>query len=345
MKIFHIVWGLGLGGIETMVVNIANVQAQEGHDVALVVVNDVVDNDLRERISKNVNLLLLNRHLGSKSPLPILKLNWLIAKERPEVVHFHDITIPRLVWKPLLKKWCATHHTVYHPELEGVYDKIPKLFSISKGVQAELKSHGHESTLVYNGIRPETFAPHPKQPKALRPLRIIQVGRIYLNHKAQDLTLEAVKLLTARGTEATVDFIGTGPDAERLKELIENSGIKMKVNFIGAKTQYFLSENIGKYDLAVHPSRFEGFGLAICEAMAAKVPVLVSDITQQMEVIDAGNAGFSFKTQNIDDFADKIEFIANNDVTETVENAYCRTWSTFNVENTAKNYLKEYNLL
>ena len=41
MRIVHIFWSLSYGGIETMLVNIANAQAADGAEVHVVVINDV----------------------------------------------------------------------------------------------------------------------------------------------------------------------------------------------------------------------------------------------------------------------------------------------------------------
>ena len=46
MKIAHIFWGLGTGGIETMLVNIANEQARLGHEVHIIIINDLVNEPL-----------------------------------------------------------------------------------------------------------------------------------------------------------------------------------------------------------------------------------------------------------------------------------------------------------
>ena len=42
MKILHVTYGFQLGGIETMLRNIANEQAGLGHDVSIMVINDIV---------------------------------------------------------------------------------------------------------------------------------------------------------------------------------------------------------------------------------------------------------------------------------------------------------------
>ncbi len=50
MKIAHIFWALGFGGIETMLVNIAYAQAQYGAEVHIVLINELYEKSLLERL-------------------------------------------------------------------------------------------------------------------------------------------------------------------------------------------------------------------------------------------------------------------------------------------------------
>jgi alpha-1,3-rhamnosyl/mannosyltransferase len=57
----------------------------------------------------------------------------------------------------------------------------------------------------------------------------------------------------------------------------------------------------------VFPSKFEGFGLPVLEAMASGVPVICSNIPALKEV--AQDAALYFDPDNIEDIAEKIEKI------------------------------------
>ena len=103
---------------------------------------------------------------------------------------------------------------------------------------------------------------------------------------------------------------------------------------------------IKNYQMLVQPSIFEGFGLTVVEGMAAKIPVLVSDIDGPMEIIDNGQYGFHFKNGDIDDCAKKIDLLLNEYKSEECKNkindAFSHANENFNIIKTAKNYLDNY---
>jgi glycosyltransferase involved in cell wall biosynthesis len=96
----------------------------------------------------------------------------------------------------------------------------------------------------------------------------------------------------------------------------------------------------------VQPSRFEGFGLTVVEAMAALVPVLVSDIEGPMELMGNGKAGYFFQADDYEDCAGKIlDIIRLSKEEEFIDNrkkiaAYAR--GRYDITLTAARYLDEY---
>jgi len=80
--------------------------------------------------------------------------------------------------------------------------------------------------------------------------------------------------------------------------------------------------------------------------MAAKIPVLVSNVDGPMEVIDNGKYGYFFESKNAESLATLIEEVmsdyTNNIVKSVVEKAYVRVAEEFDIKNTAINYLNAY---
>lgn len=342
MKICHIHWGMAIGGIETMLVNIANIQAEMGHEVDIVVINDLYDNALLEKFRDSITVHLLKRKIGSKSPVKLLKLNLLLRRLKADIYHFHDVNIVKYVRKQWIKPYCTTYHSVYQNYISGCIADNPRLFTISRGAHDDiLEKTGAESTVVYNGIDTQLFKRRNPGPNH-SPLRIVQVGRAF-DLKGQPLLIEAVQILRLKGLKVNVDFIGGGPKEADYRALVDKLGLNDSISFLGSKAPAYIQEHLADYDLLVQPSLYEGFGLTIAEAMAAKVPVLVSDIAPQMELIDNGECGRSFRSGNPVALAKAIEdFIDGNGGNSTVERAYSRVCGMFDVHATTRNYLSEY---
>ena len=65
---------------------------------------------------------------------------------------------------------------------------------------------------------------------------------------------------------------------DEIKSLATSDDLKNDISLLGYVSQHNYPKLMGSASLFVFPSKFEGFGLPILEAMAAGVPVLCSDI-------------------------------------------------------------------
>lgn len=82
MKVTHIFWSLGFGGIETMLVNIANAQAEAGSEVSVLIINKLYEQSLVNSLDKRVNLVFLNRKKGVDNSLVYCKTESDFEKEQ-----------------------------------------------------------------------------------------------------------------------------------------------------------------------------------------------------------------------------------------------------------------------
>lgn len=347
MNIIHITFGFGLGGIETMLHNIANEQVKLGHEVHIVVINDIVNEELKHTLDNRVKFHCLNRKVGSKNPLFIISLNVLLIANHPDVIHLHYSSIARyILLGGLKKKLCVTQHDVCNKQNSEYLHLSKKVFAISNIVKEDIKKWtGLDSEVVLNGIKSDLIK--TKYKKAHDKFRIVQVSRLMHKKKGQHILMEAVNKLVEKGyTNISLDFIGDGESMDYLKILARKLRIEEYVHFLGAKEQSYIFEHLREYDLYVQPSIYEGFGLTIVEAMVAKVPVLVSENQGPLEIIGYGKYGYSFKSQDSTDCAYKIElFLNHQNENNKITFAYDRALALYNVKNTAKQYLDLYKTL
>lgn len=327
-----------------MLVDIANEQVNN-NEVILVIGNNAIDTTLREELSDRVHLRLIGRPAGSRNPWYALKVFRTLLKISPDVIHTHQESFLDIIrWLPT-PKVLTVHDTRVHLRTANKYHAI---YGISEAVCADIVTRcpATSPTVVHNGICPSKIP--QKTRYGQHPFRVVQVSRLYHEKKGQDILLRALHCMSdvIEGGQVVVDFIGEGPSMEYLKKLASELGVARWCRFLGARPRRMLYEQLHTYDLLVQPSRYEGFGLTIVEAMAAGVPVLVSNIEGPMEIIDNGKYGYYFQVGDYLDCSQKIAHIMKKSECQTLPEQlqgiaeYAR--QRFNITDTANLYLDAY---
>ena len=346
MKIVHITYMLTFGGIETMLVNIANEQVAQGHNVEIIIVEKgAIDPQLRSSLSPTIKVHQANRIPNTKDPMAVVRINWFLLRARPDAIHIHASGLMRCILFPSHRRiTCSTLHDLPFDKNIVAIQTIPKVFAISEAVHKELQEkYGVDSMVVPNGVHPEKIKVRKVEEKN-KDFQIVVVSRLHHEKKGQDILIDAVAELKKRGLcEVSVDLIGDGASRDFLKNRCVEKGVEAAVHFLGTKPQEYVFEHLSDYDLFVQPSRFEGFALTVAEAMAARVPVLVASGQGPEEVIGHGDCGYIFCNGDVKDCADKIQQIIENGEDVAMTDRACeRVWKLYNVKVTAKTYLDNY---
>lgn len=346
MKIVHVTWMFTFGGIETMLVNICNEQVKLGHEVHIVVMQDgVTEKTLRKALDQHVKVHYCHRSEGGSLLLPALRLNWLLLKLNPNIIHLHSSGIIRLIGPRKFRNIAnSTLHALPKKENTVAIKQVPRVFAISNAVrQALLAYNGTDSICNPNGIRPEFITQrHSSEWKGC--LQIVQVSRLDHADKGQHILIQAASELRKRGYHNfIINFIGGGPSQSYLESLVNELGLNGKIVFHGMKTQEFIFEHLCDFDVFVQPSIREGFGNTIAEAMAAKVPVIVSSGQGPEEVTEYGKYGYVFENGNPIDCADKLElFLKHENDTTFVDGGYQHVLDMYDIKVTVRKYLENY---
>ncbi len=345
MRIVHTLFNMCLGGTETMLLDIMPKQVESGHDVILILINKGHDKTLMARIPKGVKVLYLDRQEGSTNPWYVIRLNALLYCLSPDVVHVHNVRALGMILRRKGIKTVFTAHCL------GIADKMlnraDSVCAISEAVKTDLKTrYAVEPLVIYNGI--DTGAVRCTGKRRGDVFRIVQVGRMSHETKGQDILLQAVSKLREQGVDnVSVDFIGDGASADYLKDLTKSLGLDGCVRFLGARSRQYIYDVLCDYDLMVQPSRDEGFGLTVAEGMAAKVPVLISNLEGPMEVIGNGEYGEWFTIGDADACARKIKEIISDYARyeEKAGDAYSFVTRNFDISGTAGSYIMHYETL
>ncbi len=115
-------------------------------------------------------------------------------------------------------------------------------------------------------------------------------GRLARN-KGADVLLAAIAILQSLGLPVRLVVVGDGAERESLQARARDLGISAITSFVGRVPRTEIYGAIKGFDIAVVPSREEGFGLSALEAMAASVPVVASRVDALQEVVLEGITG------------------------------------------------------
>lgn len=128
---------------------------------------------------------------------------------------------------------------------------------------------------------------------------LINVARFY-PEKAQEFLLDCFARIQAQRPDTQLWLAGVGPLEARLRERVETLGIGAHVQFLGFVVD--LPGLLALADVQVHPAFIEGVPLAICEGMAAGLPIVASHVGGLPEILDNGANGVLVPGHTIDDF-------------------------------------------
>lgn len=137
---------------------------------------------------------------------------------------------------------------------------------------------------------------------------LLYIGRLESKKNIQNL-LRAYKLSNQLWPLVLAGSFGRH-GREEINNLINDPSIKDKIFTLGYVNQRDYIKLIGAAGAFVFPSKFEGFGIPLLEAMASGAPIICSDLPVLHEV--AGECALYFDPENIRDIAEKIDYIVNN---------------------------------
>lgn len=108
--------------------------------------------------------------------------------------------------------------------------------------------------------------------------------------KGHDVLIRAFADIKRKHPEAVLTIVGDGEKREKYEMLISSLGLENKVRLTGWLPQEKVKKELERASIFVFPSRNEGFGIALLEAMSCGLPVIASRIGGIPEVVSGTNA-------------------------------------------------------
>jgi glycosyltransferase involved in cell wall biosynthesis len=135
-------------------------------------------------------------------------------------------------------------------------------------------------------------------------LKIVFVGNLIVR-KGLDLLINAVSKLNNNGRSLSLDVYGPG-DPDRYG--FDHSSVRYCGLIAFGNSQAVISE----YDVLVLPSRYDGWGVVVNEALMAGVPVICSDQVGASAVVEKWQCGSIFASEDLPDLVSKLESLLNH---------------------------------
>jgi glycosyltransferase involved in cell wall biosynthesis len=183
--------------------------------------------------------------------------------------------------------------------LRAYYNGFDGLFVLNKQMEAWLA--GDQMNVPADRLHStahwpdQAFSPLPPRRSELFPgvlsdeMVLLYAGRISEEKGVLELP-SLLQRLRERGVKARLAFAGSGPQEERLKELVPDGF------FLGWCDQARLATAYSSADLLVLPSRFDTFGCVVVEAMACGLPVAAYAVQGPADIIEPGISGILAQT-------------------------------------------------
>jgi len=330
-KILHIIDTFTKGGAEILLVgSIPELNNFEHHIIYLFPTKTPIMNS----VPGVVEVTCLN-FTGPFDTFRILKkINECIATIKPNIIHTHLYFSSLYIRFAKIKniQVIQTYHSVYYrikyprfkarisKQLMKVVDRYSqknnfKILHVSKTQQAanDYDVKIKNSDVMYNYIEDVFFEERSNRLSNFqRKLNIISVGNLK-TEKNHIVFLEALRLLQHIPIHANI--CGNGIDIHMLQAYVNK--YNLPVTFMGSKED--ISELLNEHDLFVSCAIIEGFGISVAEAMAAELPLLISDIPTLKEITN--NKAIYFNARNPTELAQKIEvfYLNPETINKTVE--------------------------
>lgn len=125
--------------------------------------------------------------------------------------------------------------------------------------------------------------------------------------------LSAFARLVAEGVDARLVYVGDGPERPAVEEAIGRLGLRSHVTITGFVNQSALPDWYAAIDCLVLPSDYlETWGLVVNEAMAAGLPVIVSDAAGcSPDLVREGANGFTFPLGDVTQLSERMRVVAS----------------------------------
>jgi L-malate glycosyltransferase len=352
MKILHVVDSMEVGGAETLVSQMCQLQRAQGHDVAVYAVAAL--GALGERM--RANGFHVRSNVGSHLTDSTFNFYRLFRESRPDVVHIHNPT--PTIYASLAARLAgtasiiSTRHSLVAPPHDRVAetkysiaarfcDWIVGICDATTGNLKSLRTIPPEKIVrIYNGATPLVAPSLDKQPSK-SDFTLLFVGR-FQPVKNLPLLLNAFRIALDSAPDLKMWMVGDGTERTELERLSTDLQLSGSVTFWGQ--QLDVAKFFSAADVFVMSSISEGLPVSLLQAFSLGLPAIVTDVGGMAEVVRSANAGVVIPNLSAPAMAAAMLQMRANKTQrmEFASNAYAAFEANFNLQTMVDAYMKIY---
>ncbi|CAA9889365.1 Sugar transferase [Candidatus Methylobacter favarea] len=330
--IVHIIYRLGIGGLENGLVNLIDNMPTDGYRHVIISLTD--SSDFQDRLMRSdVRVYQLNKKQGQDWG-SFLQLYKLLKQLRPDIVHTRNLgTIEYQIpaWLAGIKHRVHGEHgwDIFDPEGKNIkYQRVRRIVKpliqqyipLSKHLEnyltEKIQVSPEKITRICNGVDTSVFYPPQGNKTPLPgcscsfPQEKVVIGTVGRMHGVKDqLTLVkafiyACEQQPAIKAKLKLFIVGDGPLREKAINLLTEKQLMDNAWLPGERSD--VAEIMRRLDLFILPSLAEGISNTILEAMATGLPVIATNVGGNPELVEDGKTGQLTKAGDPVAMAEKI---------------------------------------
>lgn len=334
----------------------------------------IVSEDYKEQIQRfkslvnKVYIVPMKRDISLKSDvMAIQKLKEIFKQENPDIVYLHSskagaIGRIALLFNFKVKILYNAHGWYFNADMnekkKKIFAFIEKILAIKTDKIINISRDEYQSAVQYNiantkkmciienGIDFKKFEhTHKYRDETRKKYKIKEeekligvVGRL-TEQKDSITAIKVFNLIHQNNKKTKFMFIGSGELQNDVIEYARQNKIENDMIITGWVKD--VEKYIPALDVAILPSKWEGFGLAIVEYMACDKPIVASNVGGITNLIEHEKNGFLVKCGDIENMAKYVEKILLDDKVRNsmIENNQ-KDRQKYNIENVVKKHLK-----
>jgi glycosyltransferase involved in cell wall biosynthesis len=321
VRVLHVITRLTLGGSaeNTVASTVALATAGYGGPLAVGIAESdrASVEDARARGLTLVDVPALGREVGPRDLVAVVNLFAVMRRLRPGIVHTHTskagfvgrlaarlARVPSVIHQPhghIFYGYYGPRRTAFYVALERLAarwtDRVVTLTErgteehLARGIGRRAQYRTVPSGVPTAALRARSPGRTAARMALGLPSEAFVVGGLgrLVAVKGFDVLLRALPTLAAAVPSARVLLVGEGPERVALDAQATALGVGARVHVTGATTD--IARCLAACDVLAAPSRNEGMGRALVEAMALGVPVVASEVGGIPAVVGDGEGG------------------------------------------------------